>query len=62
MEELIDIDQDNATLLNDFNKTYLKHKWSPFISDAPSNKQIFKVYLYLNNARYEGSGSSKKKS
>lgn len=61
MEELIDFDQDSATILRDFNETYFEHEWSPFICNGPSHMPTFKVYLYLNNDRYEGCGSSKKR-
>lgn len=61
MEELIDCDQDNTTILRDFNETYFEHEWSPFMCNGPSHMPTFKVFLYLNNDRYEGCGTSKKR-
>lgn len=50
-----------ATILRDFNETQSIHTWSPFVSDGPSHMPTFSVYLYINNNRYKGCGSSKKR-
>lgn len=47
-------------LIKDFNEAFPKHTWSPFQCYGSAHLPIFKVYLYLNNNRFEGCGSSKK--
>jgi len=51
---------DKQTLLRDFNQTQPNHSWSDFLRTGPSHMPNFKVYLYINNAQFEGCGSSKK--
>jgi len=55
------IDTENTTLLRDFNETQSNHEWSPFVCEGPSHLPTFKISLYLNNLRFDGCGSSKKK-
>lgn len=52
---------ENTTLLRDFNETQSNYEWSPFICNGPSHLPTFKVSLYLNDLRFDGCGSSKKK-
>lgn len=52
---------ENSTMLRDFNETHPNHTWSSFTSDGPPHMPTFKVYLYLNDTRFEGNGSSKKR-
>jgi len=52
---------ENSTVLRDFNEIHIEHFWSPFMCEGPSHSPMFKVYLILNSARYEGIGSTKKR-
>lgn len=54
-------DTENTTLLRDFNVNHSNHCWSPFLCDGPSHMPTFKIFLYVNNTRFEGCGSSKKR-
>lgn len=54
-------DLESSTILRDFNETQLNHSWSPFVCDGPSHMPTFKIYLYINDTRFEGCGSSKKR-
>jgi hypothetical protein len=47
--------------LRDFNEKHLPHTWSDFIYDGPSHMPTFRVYLFLNDTKFEGCGSSKKR-
>lgn len=53
-------DHESMTLLRDFNQTHTQHTWSVFVHEGPPHQPTFKICLYLNNARFEGCGSSKK--
>lgn len=55
------IDVENSRVLRDFNEMHMEHLWSPYMCEGPSHSPRFKIYLILNNARYEGIGSTKKR-
>lgn len=52
---------DENITLRDFNEKHLQHTWSDFIYNGPSHMPTFRVCLFLNNTKYEGYGSSKKR-
>lgn len=52
---------DEQTLLRDFNQTQPNHSWSDFLSTGPSHMPIFIINLCINDAQFEGCGSSKKR-
>lgn len=49
------------TTLRNFNEINVVHTWSSFERYGPPHMPTFKVDLILNNTKYEGCGSSKKK-
>lgn len=52
---------DDSTILRDFNEINLNYTWSLFECNGPSHQPTFKIFLYINNTRFEGRGTSKKK-
>lgn len=57
----MEVSDSNLNVLKDFNINYPSHEWSPFQSSGPDHELTFKVFLYVNNEKFEGCGSSKKK-
>lgn len=60
MKELL-TELESITLLRDFNEKQPQHTWSVFVNEGSSHQPTFKICLYLNNSRFEGCGSSKKR-
>lgn len=55
------INVDYSTILRHFNEIETEHWWSPFIREGPSHSPLFKIDLFINNVRFHGVGSTKKK-
>lgn len=55
------MDADHNLILRDFNEKYADSKWSDFQRTGPDHMPIFIVELIVNDSKYVGKGSTKKK-